>query len=75
MVSLFEIYSGYNFSPFDFFSIEAAFFWGFGFKDSDLSFAQYKEMNNFFIGHSAGFNFYLPLHDYFQDRVIKLTNA
>ena len=60
MLSLFEIYSGYNFSPFDFFSIEAAFFLGFGFKDADLSFSQFNEGNNFFIGQSAGFNFYLP---------------
>ena len=60
MLSLFEIYSGYNFSPFDFFSIEAAFFLGFGFKDTDLSFSQFEEGNYFFIGQSAGFNFYLP---------------
>ncbi len=60
-VSLVEIYSGYNFSPFDFFSIEAALFWGYGFKDSDLSFSKITEETNFFIGQSAGFYFNLPL--------------
>lgn len=59
-VSLMELYSGYNFSPFDFFSIESAFFWGLGFKDTDLSFINVNT-SSFLVGQSAGIFLHLPL--------------
>lgn len=58
-VSFLELYSGYNFSPFDFFSIEGAFFFGWGFKDTDFSFINVN-MNSFLIGQSAGIYLFLP---------------
>jgi hypothetical protein len=57
-VSFFSWYLGYNFVPFNFFYIEACFFWGSGNYSSDFLLDS-KVFDNFYLGGYGSFQFFL----------------
>ncbi len=58
VMSFFNLYSGYNFTPFDIFNIEAALFFGTGYYEKEFNF-DYNLFSDFFVGTSAAFRFFI----------------
>ncbi len=58
IISFLEFITGYNFSPFEFFSIEGAFFIGGGYLANSIAFGRI-DINKLFLGGYASFNFFL----------------
>ena len=58
-MSFLNIYTGYNFTPFNFFSVEGAFFLGGGYKDDTFLFNSVK-LNKLFVGSYLAFGFFIP---------------
>ena len=56
-MSFLELFTGYGFSPFNFFSVEAGMFLGGGSLDKTLAMLD-TGINRFYVGWFAGFNFY-----------------
>jgi len=58
VISFFNLYSGYNFTPFDIFNIEAAIFFGTGYYEREFNFG-YNIFDDFFIGTYTAFRFFI----------------
>ena len=58
IMSFLEIYSGYNFSPFDFFCVESGIFLGLGYEDANF-YIRNIIYEDFFLGTYFAFYFYL----------------
>lgn len=59
VMSFLSCYMGYNFTPFNFFNIEASFFFGEGYKENNFSFDNIN-LNSFYLGGYGSFCFFIP---------------
>ncbi|HPO48749.1 MAG TPA: hypothetical protein PLO89_00345 [Spirochaetota bacterium] len=59
VMSFLSLYTGYNFTPFNFFCVEGGIFIGGGYKENDFSFDK-MNLKVFYVGGYGSFGFFIP---------------